>query len=247
MKPQSVPYQHFGGPFATSEIIKSIRNGEIIISPWPGDIEHPEEWVEGASIDLSLGPELRIPLDKDQLAELTEDKAKIPTGMTAIPCMGDAIPDYMFLTRPAIIPEGNVYILRPREKVIAITKEKITFKNNICALIGARSCAARLWLVAEFAPVIKPGVNNRVVLEIKNDGDNPITLRPGSRFCQLTFFRAIGEEEHYEGKYKNQSLILHGETPKFVGVAYKPIKELPGFVFVSDKVLERLNRRFPII
>lgn len=247
MEPEKVPYQLFGGPFATSEIINSILKKEIIIEPYPGDPAHPEEWVSGASVNLALSSEIRIPLNQDELAEWAESKADIPAGMTAIPCLGDIIPDYLPFTKPAIIPGGNIYILRPGEKVIAITIEKLIFQNNICAFIGARSCIARLFVIPEYAPFIKPGVCNRVVLEIKNDGVSPIALLPGSRFCQLMFFRAIGKIEYYDGQYKDQNLIFAGEKAESVGEPIVWIDGLPGFVIVKDKRLERLNRRFPVV
>lgn len=237
------------GPFTRSQITESIKNGEIKISNFD-----PKN-ISTASIDFSLSNELRIPLCKKELVKKIKSlqkKSKIHNSDTVAPVLDQKKPNYLFFTKPAKIKKGCGYILRPHEKLIGITKERITLDNNICCFIFARSSIARFFVHVEFAPFIEPNVDNQTVLEIKNDAPWPIALVPGTKICKIIFFRAQGKDgkiEKYKGAYKSQRLIYRHERSKIEKVGHKInlIKDIDEEVIVlSNDFIAKLEDSWPI-
>lgn len=160
------------------EILKEIRKKRIQIFPFDEDAVGP------ASIDLSLGSNLRVFNSTSKTIE--EDI------------------DYKKITKLIDISDG--YILKPKELVLGITKEKITLPENICGWLNSRSRYARIGLMSHItAPFIAPGVSNQQVLEIFNAGSNKIKLIPGTKICQMVFQECKGKSK-YLGKWRNQEL-----------------------------------------
>lgn len=241
---------NFGsGPFTKSQILDSIKRGEIKISSF--DLKN----ISTASIDLSLSDELRIPLGKDELVKKVrslQKNKKINISDTVAPVLDQKKPNYLFFTKPAKVRNNSGYILRPHEKLIGITKEKITLKNNICCFIFARSSIARFFVHVEFAPFIEPNVDNQTVLEIKNDAPWPIALVPGTKICKIIFFRAQGkngEIEKYNGVYKNQKLIYDHEKDNVEKVGHKInlIKNIDEEIILLDNdFYKKLESNYPV-
>lgn len=241
------------GPFTRSQIIKSINEGEIAISPFPGDQKHPEKSadISTASIDLALSDELRIPLSQDELEEKIKQSQGNINSHLGIPLLSEQkIPKYLSLTKAARIKPGHAYILRPGERVIGITKERLTLKNNICAFIFARSSIARFFLKVEFAPFIEPGVDNQTVLEMKNDAPWPIALQTGARVCKVVFFRALSasnEQVKYSGRYTAQKLIQENEKIEEVGYKIGKVNEMDNdIIMVDKKFMKKLEEHWPV-
>lgn len=241
---------NFGsGPFTKSQIIDSIKKGEIKISSFD------DKNISTASVDLSFSDELRIPLSKNELVQKIREiqkTEKISLSDTIAPVLNKKKPNYLFFTKPAKIKKGCAYILRPHEKLIGITHETITLKNNICCFIFARSSIARFFIHVEFAPFIEPNVDNQTVLEIKNDAPWPIALVPGTKICKIVFFRAQSKNakiEKYDGIYKSQKLIYDHEKDKVENVGHK-IKLLDNIceeiLVLNNDFITKLNNNWPI-
>jgi len=93
--------------------------------------------------------------------------------------------------------------LLPGEFVLGRTKEKIKLPEDVCGLLSGRSRFARFGLsVHSTAMFINLGSNNRQVFEIKNNSNNPITLKPGLKIGQLLFVR--GGKGKYRGRFSKQ-------------------------------------------
>lgn len=160
------------------EILKLIKKREIKIEPFDKDAVGP------ASIDLTLDNKIRV----------FNSKSKIITENT----------DYKKITKLIDISKG--YLLEPGELVLGITKEKITFPENIAGWLNSRSRFARIGLMSHVsAPFIAPGVSNKQVLEIYNAGHNKIKLVPGTKICHLVLQQCKGKAK-YRGKFKAQEL-----------------------------------------
>lgn len=240
-----------GSFFGQEEIRRMIKNGDIVINPPLG-----ESAFSVGSIDLTLSSELRVPLAEWELRlklntilshsnhSLLDEKSTIAPVLTNTY-------NYLFFTKPALIKENHGYVLRPGEKVIAITLQRIKLKNGLCGFVFGRSRFARGFLAVEFAPFIEPGVDNRTVLEIKNDGPWPVILVPGTRLCKMIFARAIcTESETYQGQYANQqSLIQPGEEECVEEVGHLLIY-LPGIdepvVVLKKEFIDHLEKNFPV-
>lgn len=162
-------------------LIEKLKKEEIKIEPVDSKAVGP------ASIDLTLDAKIRIfKTDKPHLV-INENE------------------DYKNVTKVIDIAKKG-YILKPRELVLGITKEKITLPGNICGWLNSRSRFARLGLMSHItAPFISPGVSNHQVLEIYNAGNHPIKLVPGVKICQLVLQECRGSAV-YKGKFKDQKI-----------------------------------------
>ncbi|MFX0092136.1 MAG: dCTP deaminase [Candidatus Hodarchaeota archaeon] len=170
---------------ARTELLRLIHKGEIKIQPFS------EDQVGPASIDLTLGDEFRT-FKKARSILHAKPNFKVP------------IND---ITEKHTISEGEYFLLLPQESVHGITREKITFSDNICGWIQGRSSFARIGLMVHItASFIQPGSNNRQVLEIFNVAPIPIALYPGTRICHIILEKSLGTGK-YEGRYKTQETL----------------------------------------
>ncbi len=114
--------------------------------------------------------------------------------------------DYKNYTKKKVIKDDEYLILRPKETILGITREKITLSNNICGLLNGRSRFARMGLFIHItAFFMNPGISNKQVLEIHNSSPYVLKIRPGTKLCQFIFVNMDGESK-YEGKFANQIL-----------------------------------------
>lgn len=163
---------------AQPEILKQIANGRIRIEPFD------ETAIGPASIDLTLDDKLRI-FDSEQ--HITRPEM-----------------DYRTLTRLVDIVDG--YLLKPRELVLGITRERITLPEDVCGWLNSRSRFARIGLMTHIAaPFVAPGISNRQVLEIYNAGRNTIRLTAGMMICHIVLEECRGGAR-YAGAWKDQEL-----------------------------------------
>ncbi len=161
------------------EILKEISKKRIKIEPFDKSAVGP------ASIDLSLGERIRV-FKRDGTIDISKEF------------------DYQKLTKIVDIKKG--YVLKPRELVLGITKEKITLPEDVCGWLNSRSRFARIGLMSHVAaPFVCPGVSNHQVLEIFNAGERRIKLFPGIRICQIILQKCKGKAK-YKGIFKNQVL-----------------------------------------
>lgn len=159
-------------------IRQEIAKGRIVIEP-----AIPEEFIQVASIDLSLGNTFRVFQKTDGIIDVVE-------GM-----------DYKTITKEII---KDQVLLSPGETILGVTQEKITLPGDICGWLEGRSRFARLGLLIHIsAGLIQPGVANHQVLEITNLGPSVLKLHAGERICQLAFQRLEGKAV-YNGKFQGQ-------------------------------------------
>lgn len=165
------------------EIIKEIKAKRVIIEPYDPKAVGP------ASIDLSLGTEIRI------FKKVTKNSPAIKVEENI---------DYKKMTKIVDLRKG--YTLKPQELILGITAEKITLPPNIGGWLNSRSRFARIGLMSHItAPFICPGVSNHQVLEIFNASSHPLRLIPGVKICQLILQRCEGSSA-YKGIFKHQTL-----------------------------------------
>lgn len=162
-------------------ILAEIAAGRLAVDPFDPKAVGP------ASIDLTLGAELRV----------------IEAGPDPIPITEDA--DYRRYTRRIDLDGG--FVLRPGATVHGITRERITLAPDLCGLLEGRSRFARLGLMIHVTSAfVQPGVSNRQVLEISNVAGHPLELHAGVRICQIVLLRAEGRAE-YRGRFADQDRL----------------------------------------
>ncbi len=169
-------------PVLTREaILAELESGRLQIDPFQRD------QLGAASIDLTLGDEIRVFQPSNGPIDLREDA------------------DYRDHTR--IQSLDAPYVLEPGCTIHGITRERIVLPNNLCGFLEGRSRFARLGLMIHVTSAfVQPGVANRQVLEMSNVADRPLRIYAGVRLCQLVLMRTEGEAR-YEGRFADQDTL----------------------------------------
>jgi dCTP deaminase len=162
------------------EIEKALKNKSIIIEPLD------QTQIGPGSIDLTLGNDFRVFKKQTKAYHVKNDSR------------------FQDITRDVHIKDGGYIIVRPREMILGITREKITLADNISGRLEGRSRFARFGLsVHVTAGFMHPGISNHQVLEIVNLGHGPLALYPGTRICQFIFEKCNGHAK-YDGRFVRQ-------------------------------------------
>jgi dCTP deaminase len=152
------------------DILTALREGRIRIDPAPG-----ETAINGASVDLRLGPKFRVfSMHTGSHVDLGASRQEIAASIDRI--MSDEI------------EVDDVFYLHPGELVLGATMERVELAPDICGTINGRSSLARLGLtVHTTAHFVDPGWSGELVLEFYNCGRLPLGLRPGMAVCAIAF------------------------------------------------------------
>ena len=162
-------------------ILAEIESGRLVIDPWEVD------QLGAASIDLTLGDEIRVIQDDPLPIDLVEEA------------------DYRQHTRVHSL--ASPYMLVPGITIHGITRERITLPTNLCGFLEGRSRFARLGLMIHVTSAfVQPGVSNRQVLEMSNVSNRPLVIHPGVRVCQLVLMRTEGRAA-YKGRFSHQETL----------------------------------------
>lgn len=159
------------------ELLGAIDKGEIKIEPLY------KKNIGPGSVDLTLGHIFRVFNQMHEIYDVNDEA------------------DYKKITR---LIKSDAIVINPQETVLGITEEIITLAPNICGWLEGRSRFARLGLMIHIsASFMQPGISNRQVLEISNNGHVPIRLHSGTRVCQFIFERTEGSAQ-YKGEFMHQ-------------------------------------------
>ena len=158
-----------------------IDGGRVVITPFVPD------QLGAASIDLTLGDEIRVIEDPGTPIDLVADS------------------DYRDHTRVQRLDEP--YVLAPGSTIHGITEERIRLPEDLCGFLEGRSRFARLGLMIHVTSAfVQPGVDNRQVLEMSNVSGHPLRIHKGVRICQLVLMRTEGRAA-YRGRFADQDRI----------------------------------------
>jgi dCTP deaminase len=163
-------------------ILELIQAGRIKVDPFSAELVGP------ASIDLRLGNDFRVFKEARHPFDVTEE---------------GALDD---ITESVHVPDGGSLLLLPGKTCLGITVERITLPPNICGWLEGRSRFARLGLLIHAtASFIQPGIDNKQVLEITNNGQIPLNIIPKVALCQMILQECTGAAK-YEGRFTDQEL-----------------------------------------
>jgi len=185
-----------------TEIRAALNYGHIVIDPRP-----PPENIGTTAIDLRLGTELR--------------KWKVPKSGVTI-TIDPSHPDFSYsdiandhLEACVLDLEGAV-VLQPGDFLLGITEEKIELpiQSRLAARVEGRSTLARLGIgVHVTAPTIHSSFRGKITLEITNQGQLPVRLKPGLRVCQLILEQVYGTPAtELRSAFQDQQSVS-GRTP----------------------------------
>jgi len=147
-----------------NDIAQAVKDGEIILKPFE------EKRLQPASYDIRLGNKFIDNVESD--TPLIDPVKKIYAK-----------------TREKIVADGDEYILHPGISVLGTSKEFFG-SDHYLVQIGGKSSLARIGLmIHNTAGIINPGHFLNITLELTNQNNVPIILRPGMEIAQLTFSR----------------------------------------------------------
>jgi dCTP deaminase len=90
-------------------------------------------------------------------------------------------------TREVTVKDGHEFVLHPGVSILALSKEYFG-SDHFLIQIGGKSSLARIGLmIHNTAGIINPGHFLNVTLELSNQNNVPIIIRPGMPIAQLMF------------------------------------------------------------
>lgn len=144
------------------DIEKAVEKEEIVLRPFDPKRLQP------ASYDIRLGNKFVV--NDESATHLIDPVKKIYAK-----------------TREVEVKDGEEFILHPGISVLGTSKEFFG-SDHYLVQIGGKSSLARIGLmIHNTAGIINPGHFLNVTLELTNQNNVPIILRPGMDIAQLTF------------------------------------------------------------
>lgn len=132
------------------------------------------------------------------------------------------------LTELIDVGEDEPMILHPGEFMLGSTTERIGLPDDLVGRLDGKSSLGRLGLVIHStAGFIDAGWDGHITLELSNVANLPITLYPGMKIGQISFFQMTTAAERPYGarglgsKYKGQ----RGPTPSRYSENFAPREE----------------------
>ena len=102
----------------------------------------------------------------------------------------DVRTDQPELTELVEIGGDDPFILHPGEFVLGSTFERVELPNDLVARLEGKSSLGRLGLlIHSTAGYVDPGWDGNLTLELSNVANLPITIYPGMKIGQISFFR----------------------------------------------------------
>jgi dCTP deaminase len=110
------------------------------------------------------------------------------------------------LTEVVEVKGEDPFILHPGEFVLGATRERIRLPEDLVARLEGKSSLGRLGLlIHSTAGYVDPGWNGYLTLELSNVANLPITIYPGMKIGQISFFRLSTPAERPYGSTETRS------------------------------------------
>jgi dCTP deaminase len=146
-------------------IREEVAKGRIVIDPFD------EACVQPSSIDLHVDRRFR-----------TFHNARYP--------YIDVKKEMPDLTELVEVEDRAPFILHPGEFVLGSTLERVGLPDDLVARLEGKSSLGRLGLlIHSTAGYVDPGWDGYLTLELSNVANLPITIYPGMKIGQISFFR----------------------------------------------------------
>ena len=104
-----------------------------------------------------------------------------------------AVPPESRLAKSYYVPFGETFILHPKNFVLGVTLEWIRMPKKMAAYVVGKSSWGRYGLIIATATGVHPGFSGCLTLELANNGEIPINLRPGTSICQIFVHHVSGK------------------------------------------------------
>ena len=166
------------------DIRTAIADGTITIDPFD------ERCIQPSSVDLHVDSQFRVFANsRYPYIDVREE-----------------MPD---LTELVEVKPDEPFILHPGEFVLGSTLERVALPDDLVARLEGKSSLGRLGLlIHSTAGYVDPGWDGYLTLELSNVANLPITLYPGMKIGQISFFQLTSAAETPYGaagnKYQGQ-------------------------------------------
>jgi len=163
------------------DIRKEIESGRIVIDPFdPASIQP-------SSVDLHVDNRFRV--FANSRYPYIDVKKEMPG-----------------LTEVVEVAEPDPFILHPGEFVLGSTLERVGIPDDMVARLEGKSSLGRLGLlIHSTAGYVDPGWDGYLTLELSNVANLPITIYPGMKIGQISFFRLTTPAERPYGSTETRS------------------------------------------
>jgi dCTP deaminase len=156
-----------------TDILKEVKSGGITLTPFD------EKRLQPATYDILLGN--KFLLNDEYTAAFIDPVKRV-----------------FAKTREIIIKDGEEFILRPGVSVLGTSKDYFGSDDFLIQLSGKSSLARIGLMIHNTAGIVNPGHFLHITLEITNQNNIPIVLRPGMEIAQLTFSKLSSPpRQHY--------------------------------------------------
>jgi dCTP deaminase len=146
-------------------IREELAAGRIVVEPFD------DECVQPSSIDLHVDSEFRV--FQNNRYPFIDVRTEQPD-----------------LTELVGVKPGEPFILHPGEFVLGSTQERVALPDDLVARLEGKSSLGRLGLlIHSTAGYVDPGWDGNLTLELSNVANLPITIYPGMKIGQISFFR----------------------------------------------------------
>jgi dCTP deaminase len=170
------------------DIRDAIESGRIVIEPYDARCIQP------SSVDLHVDSQFRV------------------FANSRYPYI-DVRKDMPDLTELVEVKDDEPFILHPGEFVLGSTLERVGIPDDLVARLEGKSSLGRLGLlIHSTAGYVDPGWDGYLTLELSNVANLPITLYPGMKIGQISFFRLTTPAETPYGKAGNKYQGQRGPT-----------------------------------
>lgn len=162
-------------------IREEIDAGRIVIDPFDPACVQP------SSVDLHVDSQFRV--FANSRYPYIDVKEEMPS-----------------LTEVVKVEDGEPFILHPGEFVLGSTLERVGIPDDMVARLEGKSSLGRLGLlIHSTAGYVDPGWDGYLTLELSNVANLPITIYPGMKIGQISFFRLTTPAERPYGSKGTKS------------------------------------------
>ncbi len=162
-------------------IREEIEAGRIVIDPFDPACVQP------SSVDLHVDSQFRV--FANSRYPYIDVKEEMPS-----------------LTEVVKVEGGEPFILHPGEFVLGSTLERVGIPDDTVARLEGKSSLGRLGLlIHSTAGYVDPGWDGYLTLELSNVANLPITIYPGMKIGQISFFRLTTPAERPYGSKGTKS------------------------------------------
>lgn len=158
------------------------------------------------------------PFNEDQLQPCSYDvrldsriKRFVKTNDSAIHIIDGSSKELHGVSMDTLNVANMAYALRPGEFILGSTVEAVSIPDYLACRFEGKSSLGRIGLTTHVtAGFIDPGFQGTITLEIKNENQFPILLKPGMLIGQLCFIRLNTKVDRMYGSvelgshYQNQ-------------------------------------------